>query len=42
MSKYDELVQSYISGGFGKRKAQKMAEDYIANHPECLQAPEEP
>lgn len=41
MSKYDELVQSYISGGFGKRKAQKMAEDYIANHPECLKAPEE-
>lgn len=41
MSKYDELVQSYIGGGFGKRKAQKMAEDYIANHPECLKAPEE-
>lgn len=41
VSKYDELVQSYIGGGFSSKKAKKMAEDYIANHPECLKAPAE-
>ena len=41
MSKIDELVQAYISGGFAPKKAKKLAEEYVANHPECLRATEE-
>ena len=36
MSKYEELVASYIEGGFSTKKAKKLAEEYIANHPEAL------
>lgn len=41
LSKFDELVQSYIAGGFSTKKAKKMAQDYIANHPEVLKPTEE-
>ena len=41
MSKFDELVKTYTDGGFAPKKAKKLAEDYIAAHPECLKAPVE-
>lgn len=40
VSKFDELVKTYMDGGIPAKKAKKLAEDYIANHPEALKAEE--